>query len=85
MSIPNRQYSVYIVTNVNNKILYTGVTSNLEHRSYEHKNKLLKGFTAKYNLNKYEYRIQRFVTRLEIKNIYCLPRLLRRLSLASSR
>ncbi len=39
----------------NNKVLYTGVTNNLEHRVYEHKNKLVQGFTAKYNINKLVY------------------------------
>jgi putative endonuclease len=35
--------------------LYTGVTSNLVRRVYEHKNKLAKGFTYKYNVNKLVY------------------------------
>jgi putative endonuclease len=43
------QYYVYIITN-HSKTLYTGVTNNLERRVYEHKNKLIKGFTTKYNL-----------------------------------
>ena len=46
---------VYILTNNTNKVLYTGVTSNLVRRIYEHKNKLVKGFTSKYNLNKLVY------------------------------
>ena len=41
-----------MITNWNNKVLYTGITNNLERRIYEHKNKLIKGFTAKYNVNK---------------------------------
>lgn len=48
-------YYVYMMTNWNNKVLYTGVTSNLERRIYEHKNKLVKGFTAKYNVHKLVY------------------------------
>ena len=48
-------YYVYIMTNWNNKVLYTGVTNNLERRVYEHKNKLVKRFTAKYNINKLVY------------------------------
>ncbi|HZJ82213.1 MAG TPA: GIY-YIG nuclease family protein [Clostridia bacterium] len=48
-------YYVYMLTNWNNKVLYTGVTNNLERRIYEHKNKLLKGFTAQYNVNKLVY------------------------------
>ena len=48
-------YYVYMMSNWNNKVLYTGVTNNLERRVYEHKNKLIKGFTAKYNINKLVY------------------------------
>ncbi|MBI3114618.1 MAG: GIY-YIG nuclease family protein [Candidatus Harrisonbacteria bacterium] len=46
---------VYIMTNKTNSVLYTGVTSNLEKRTYEHKNRLVDGFTKKYNLNKLVY------------------------------
>ena len=46
------QYYVYMLTNFNNKVLYIGVTNNLNRRIYEHKNKLVEGFTKKYNLNK---------------------------------
>ncbi len=41
--------TVYIVTNKRNGTLYTGVTSNLSRRIYEHKNHLIEGFTSKYN------------------------------------
>ena len=37
------------------KTLYTGVTNNLERRVYEHKNKLVAGFTSKYNITKLVY------------------------------
>ena len=37
------------------KTLYTGVTNNLVRRVYEHKNKLIEGFTKKYNINKLVY------------------------------
>ena len=50
-----RYFSVYILTNKNNTVLYTGVTNNLRRRVYEHKNKLNDGFTSKYNLNKLVY------------------------------
>jgi putative endonuclease len=43
------QYYVYILTNIS-KTLYVGVTNNLERRLYEHKHKLIAGFTKKYNL-----------------------------------
>ena len=48
-------YYVYILANWNNKVIYTGVTNNLERRMYEHKNKLADGFTKKYNVNKLVY------------------------------
>jgi putative endonuclease len=47
-----RRYYVYLITNWNNKVMYVGVTNNLERRIYEHKKKLVKGFTKKYNVNK---------------------------------
>jgi len=50
-----KHYFVYILTNKSNKVLYIGVTNNLECRMYEHKNKLVKGFTEKYNLTKLVY------------------------------
>ncbi len=50
-----KQYFVYILTNKFNKVLYIGVTNNLERRMYEHKNKLIDGFTKKYNLKKLVY------------------------------
>ena len=43
------QYYVYILTNVS-RTLYGGVTNNLQRRMYEHKHKLIEGFTKKYNL-----------------------------------
>ena len=51
----NRQYYIYILSNINNSVLYTGVTNNLMKRVYEHKEKLVKGFTKKYNVNKLVY------------------------------
>jgi putative endonuclease len=44
-----REYYVYIMTN-RSRTLYTGVTGNLVRRVYEHKRKLVKGFTCKYNI-----------------------------------
>ncbi len=49
------QYYVYIMINLKNKVLYTGVTNNLAGRCHEHKNGLIKGFTKKYNINKLVY------------------------------
>jgi len=49
------QYFVYILTNKSNRVLYIGVTNNLERRMYEHKNKMIDGFTKRYNLTKLVY------------------------------
>jgi len=51
----NQEGFVYIVTNKNNSVLYTGVTSNLKKRVWQHKNKIVEGFTKKYNVNKLVY------------------------------
>ncbi|WP_027728051.1 GIY-YIG nuclease family protein [Treponema sp. C6A8] len=48
-------YYVYILSNYSNSTLYIGVTNNLKRRIYEHKNKVIKGFSEKYNLNKLVY------------------------------
>jgi len=48
------EYYVYIMANKSGT-LYTGVTNNLERRVYEHKNKLIDGFTKKYNVNQLVY------------------------------
>ena len=50
-----RNYYVYIMSNWNHKVLYTGMTNNLEKRVLEHKQKLMKGFTEKYNVTKLVY------------------------------
>jgi len=48
-------YFVYLITNWNNKVIYIGITNNLQRRVFEHKNKLVEGFTSRYNLNKLVY------------------------------
>ena len=48
------KYYVYILSN-KSKMLYIGVTNNLERRVYEHKNKLIDGFTKKYNIGRLVY------------------------------
>ena len=50
-----KQYYVYFLTNYNNKVLYVGVTGDLKKRVYEHKNKLVEGYTEKYNVDKLVY------------------------------
>lgn len=58
-------YYVYILTNKVNTVLYTGVTNNLERRIYEHKQKLIEGFTKKYNVSKLIY-FESFNTAIEV-------------------
>ena len=48
-------YYVYILTNWNHKVMYIGITNNLYKRIYQHKNKLIDGFTKKYNVTKLVY------------------------------
>jgi len=50
-----KTYYVYLLTNWNNQVIYVGVTNNLERRIYEHRNKLVDGFTKKYNVEKLVY------------------------------
>ena len=50
-----KQSYIYILFNKRNGTLYTGVTSDLIKRVYEHKNKLAEGFTKKYNVDKLGY------------------------------
>ncbi|HJX60620.1 MAG TPA: GIY-YIG nuclease family protein [Thermodesulfobacteriota bacterium] len=54
MEVLNEPYYVYIMTN-RSKTLYTGVTNDLTRRVYEHKNKMIDGFTKKYNITKLVY------------------------------
>jgi len=50
-----KQYYIYITTNKSNRVLYTGVTNDLRKRIYQHKEKFVKGFTEKYNVDKLVY------------------------------
>ena len=54
MTAENRYY-VYLLTNWNHRVMYVGVTNDLVRRLYEHKNKLVSGFTKKYNVSKLVY------------------------------
>ncbi|MFA5032605.1 MAG: GIY-YIG nuclease family protein [bacterium] len=49
-----REYYVYIMTN-KSKTLYTGITNDIERRVSEHKSKLIRGFTKRYNITKLVY------------------------------
>ena len=50
-----QEYFVYILSNITNTTLYIGMTNDLRRRIYEHQNKLVPGFTEKYNVNKLVY------------------------------
>jgi putative endonuclease len=50
-----RQFYNYILSNKYNKVLYTGITSDLLRRIYEYKQHCVKGFTARYNVTKLVY------------------------------
>ena len=50
-----KQFAVYILTNKWNQVFYTGVTNNLKRRIFEHKEKLVEGFTKRYSLTKLVY------------------------------
>ena len=49
------RYFVYLLTNWDNKVMYVGMTNNLERRVFEHKARLVEGFTAKYHIHKLVY------------------------------
>ena len=51
----DKVYCVYILTNQRNTALYTGVTGDLGARVYQHREKLLPGFTNRYNVSKLVY------------------------------
>ncbi len=48
----SNSYYVYILASRRNGTVYTGVTNNLLNRMYSHKNKLLRGFSSRYNVNR---------------------------------
>ena len=50
-----KQYYLYILTNKANTVFYVGVTDDLIKRVYQHINKLVAGFTQKYNITKLVY------------------------------
>lgn len=50
-----KEYYVYIMSSNNNNTIYIGVTNDIERRVYEHKEKINKGFTEKYNCTKLVY------------------------------
>lgn len=57
------QYYVYLLTNWNDRVIYTGVTNDLQRRLYEHKQELADGFTKRYHVHKLVY----FETTTEVR------------------
>ena len=55
MMVSEKEAYVYILTNKYNKVLYTGLSSDLVNRMIQHKNKMIEGFTKKYNVDKLVY------------------------------
>jgi putative endonuclease len=51
----DKESYVYLLANKHNNVLYTGVTNDLMRRIYEHKSKLVAGFTQKYNVDRLVY------------------------------
>ena len=51
----DKDYYVYVLASQRNGTLYVGVTSNLLKRIWEHKNKVIQGFTQKYSVDKLVY------------------------------
>ena len=49
----DKQFFVYIMTNHNNRVLYTGVTNDLKRRVFEHREGIVEGFTKRYRCKKY--------------------------------
>jgi putative endonuclease len=68
-----KSYFVYIMSNKSRR-LYTGITSTLGHRVYQHKNKVLPGFTARYQsdmlvyFEEYSYVMDAIAREKEIKS-----------------
>lgn len=53
--VMDKQFYVYIMANDSNTVTYTGVTSDIKRRVYEHKEKFVEGFTKRYNIDKLVY------------------------------
>ena len=50
-----RSFFVYVMSNKYRTVFYTGITNNLVRRVFEHRNKLIEGFTKKYNASELIY------------------------------
>lgn len=73
-----KNYYVYILTNKRNGTLNTGVNNNLLRRIVEHKRKINKGFTDKYNVNKFVWYEQTNDVRIAIQREKQIKRWLRK-------
>ena len=51
----DKQFFVYMMTNKSHSVLYTGVTNDLKRRAFEHREKVVDGFTKKYQVTKLVY------------------------------
>ncbi|STO23696.1 GIY-YIG nuclease family protein [Fluoribacter gormanii] len=51
----HKESYIYLLANKHNNVLYTGVSNDLIRRVYEHQNKLVAGFTKKYNVDRLVY------------------------------
>jgi len=52
---PIKYYYIYIMTNRHNRVLYTGVSNDIQVRASQHKEKSIRGFTRRYNVTKLVY------------------------------
>ena len=52
----DHNYWVYMLTNWNHRVLYIGVTNDLERRLFEHRHELVDGFTKRYHVHRLVYR-----------------------------
>ncbi len=55
LSNMSKLFCIYILTNRHHTVLYTGVTGDLKARIHQHREKLLPGFTKRYNVDKLVY------------------------------
>ncbi len=51
LELMEKTYYIYIMTNKYRTVFYTGMSNDLVRRVYEHKNKIIEGFTKQYNVN----------------------------------
>ena len=52
LTLCNMQYYVYILTSNNHRVLYTGITNNLQRRLWEHRSEIADSFTKRYHVHR---------------------------------